>query len=235
MALLMLKVLIMLRPADLSVVWVSMFPLEPLATMRVSGLDLEVRMARVGWVPWLFMPVMIALPAPTLPATASYEYAVTLARLDVNSVLPSALSAMPWFVCSRPRASSQYIPPRPVTRHERPHEHRRGRTHAPVAEQGRAALDADRVGAGLEDEPADGAAAALGDEEVPLRVEDHVPRGGQARGDDGRLVARPHLGREPARHGRAALRPHGGGSQEDEQEGNYARLEKRHGEVRIGR
>jgi hypothetical protein len=38
------------------------------------------------------------LPCPTWPVLASYVYAVTLARLEVKSILPSALSAMPWFV-----------------------------------------------------------------------------------------------------------------------------------------
>ena len=64
----------------------------------VSGLHLDVAMARVGCVPWNDMPVTIFLPCPTWPVAASYEYAVTLARLEVKSVLPSALSAIPWFV-----------------------------------------------------------------------------------------------------------------------------------------
>jgi hypothetical protein len=64
----------------------------------VSGFHLDVAMARVGCVPWKDIPVMICLPWPTWPVAASYVYAVTLARLEVKSVFPSALSAMPWLV-----------------------------------------------------------------------------------------------------------------------------------------
>lgn len=95
----MLKVLIMDRPDDWLVVEVSMLPLEPRATAMMSGFHLDTVMARVGWVPVLDMPEMITLPVPTCPVAASYGKAVTLAKLDVKSVLPSALRAMPWFVC----------------------------------------------------------------------------------------------------------------------------------------
>jgi hypothetical protein len=59
---LMLKALMMLRAADCCVVVVSMLLAEPRATRMVSGLHLDVAMARVGCVPWKDMPVTICLP-----------------------------------------------------------------------------------------------------------------------------------------------------------------------------
>lgn len=67
----MLKVRIILLPDNSSVVAVSMLPLEPRATRMVSGSDLETRIALVGCVPVLDMPVTITLPFVALPVVAS--------------------------------------------------------------------------------------------------------------------------------------------------------------------
>lgn len=92
---LILKVRIMLLPDEVSVVAVSMLPLDPRATRMVSGSDFDTRIALVGCVPVFDMPVTITFPFVALPVLASYSYAVTLARLDVKRVLPSPLREIP--------------------------------------------------------------------------------------------------------------------------------------------
>jgi hypothetical protein len=66
-----LNVLMTLRAVERVAVAVSMFPLLPRATRMVSGLDFEIKMALVGWVPVLLIPEMMTLPAPMVPAAAS--------------------------------------------------------------------------------------------------------------------------------------------------------------------